>query len=866
MARVGLALGWLLGLLLTSLSPPPAAADVYAPPGDLRPILVTAPTEQQLPCTANLVGSIQRASSTARMLVLDRGLSTDAREALRRLDGVQVIDAPGLDLHPAIVVERALEHAVSVVYVDACLEVVDAGALRELYEAVQARGWFWPAVEVPYLQPTTWCSDAIIGVRRGSWGHTGVVRGVAACRANATCWGEMAHAGEEAQRLYTLTLHAVRSGCPARGTRAWRPSPSSCPSSRATPRRRGTRCGCGAGPEPALLRGEQTGADGDLVLACVGPCGPEERQAALAQANGLRCFRELQFFQAASEDGLYDPPELLRQLLASEELAAWYSHLFLFGPELRVVRRNWLDAMRHAVLAAGPFWALASPFDDGVPPGEPDPADGRPGAARYADGHALYSLGEPFRSYLAGAGLLERGGPLFEATFVRDSGPALLLREAALLGRWPAPAAVRAMFRYAPLVRSALYTEEAAAGLGVAAPGAHGAPSLAAWPGPHDDGAYLLSPQAPPAASAALAALVRRAERLREAQWEQSGRDEAAAAAAVAGRQFPAGGCGPQTRALVFALSKFYGGLGAVLQWLVAGLQYAAASNRTLVILEEADSWVWAPPERCGAGRTWSCYFEPVSSCSARDVWPSGVEVPLSDATEGSASEPMGPGAAARGDGGVRAALPQVVPLRPPRPPEFEHRGALWWKAQLAAFAFRPLEAVWRAGDEARAALAWGALPLHRAACLHVRRGDKIRGPLQEAFPISLADYAAAVRGLGGAVSHIFLATDDPGVVGEMAGLLPNHTLLVDRGERRSDGAVLKIWGGDPNPGGTGAAKVDPVYEIATAVKNLQLLSECSYFVGTFSSQFSRFAYFLKVARGSPHALSLDDPILARLP
>eukprot|EP00741_Cyanophora_paradoxa_P008079 tig00001254_g7818.t1 len=297
-------------------------------------------------------------------------------------------------------------------------------------------------------------------------------------------------------------------------------------------------------------------------------------------------------------------------------------------------------------------------------------------------------------------------------------------------------------------------------------------------------------------------------------------------------------------------------------QWLVGAFTYAAVHGRTLVVASP-DEWMWAPG--C-AGKTFECYFEPVSTCSEADVWPSRSEVLLSSLTEGDRVVYMNP---SQYDWNfpdytlneIRACR-HFIPYAWCRywymvPDHFRDRGVLWWKAQIARYLFKPLPRVLQAIQATKTAVQW-ELGYSPRICVHVRRGDKIKGPIAEALEVlSLETYAKKIAEVAewfGARS-VFVATDDPGAIAELRPLLPpGMRLLYDEAEERADGAGLKIR--------QGVLRDEAVQrEIVTAAKNLALLSECDALVGTFTSWFSKFAYELKFARGSVHAVSLDIPL-----
>jgi hypothetical protein len=72
-----------------------------------------------------------------------------------------------------------------------------------------------------------------------------------------------------------------------------------------------------------------------------------------------------------------------------------------------------------------------------------------------------------------------------------------------------------------------------------------------------------------------------------------------------------------QARLLLYALHSDCG-FGAELHWLTVALRAALTTRRTLVVVEN-ERWIYAEQPYCAEGSgTFSCYFEPLSSCTAR--------------------------------------------------------------------------------------------------------------------------------------------------------------------------------------------------------------------------------------------------------
>jgi hypothetical protein len=124
-------------------------------------------------------------------------------------------------------------------------------------------------------------------------------------------------------------------------------------------------------------------------------------------------------------------------------------------------------------------------------------------------------------------------------------------------------------------------------------------------------------------------------------------------------------------------------------------LSYALAANRTLVARAN-DTWWLVDAARCPA-RAWACLLRPLSPCSEpAGEWESAPRLSARLA------------AAELASGGASADAPRVVALdwraqstvllhpaiRKAVPRRLRRRGLLWFRAHLAAFVFRPAQAV----------------------------------------------------------------------------------------------------------------------------------------------------------------------------
>ena len=111
-------------------------------------------------------------------------------------------------------------------------------------------------------------------------------------------------------------------------------------------------------------------------------------------------------------------------------------------------------------------------------------------------------------------------------------------------------------------------------------------------------------------------------------------------------------------------------------------------------------------------------------------------------------------------------------------PPEFAHRGHLWWRSQLTRFLWRPKPFVLEFVDERQAAMVWGGGG-HRGGSranhvvgLHVRHGDKSwdvehQGSYFGGLGRYLAKSDALLSKRGDPPTRYFVSTDDQAVIEE---------------------------------------------------------------------------------------------------
>jgi hypothetical protein len=112
-------------------------------------------------------------------------------------------------------------------------------------------------------------------------------------------------------------------------------------------------------------------------------------------------------------------------------------------------------------------------------------------------------------------------------------------------------------------------------------------------------------------------------------------------------------------------------------------------------------------------------------------------------------------------------------------PPEFAHRGHLWWRSQLSRFLWRPKPFVLGYVDERQASMGWGGVGGREGGSgashvvgLHVRHGDKSwdvehQGSYFGGLGRYLAKSDALLSKRGNPPPRYFVSTDDQAVIEE---------------------------------------------------------------------------------------------------
>jgi hypothetical protein len=127
-------------------------------------------------------------------------------------------------------------------------------------------------------------------------------------------------------------------------------------------------------------------------------------------------------------------------------------------------------------------------------------------------------------------------------------------------------------------------------------------------------------------------------------------------------------------------------------------------------------------------------------------------------------------------------------------------------------------------------------------AAIHIRRGDKVSGPLQESFLIPVSDYFSKLENSKYSdLKNIFIATDSNEALEECINLYGNkYNLIYDKSETRHNGFPLKIIQNKLNLSETSEE------ELITALKNFHILSRSDVLIGTPASWFFRISMLLR--------------------
>ena len=119
---------------------------------------------------------------------------------------------------------------------------------------------------------------------------------------------------------------------------------------------------------------------------------------------------------------------------------------------------------------------------------------------------------------------------------------------------------------------------------------------------------------------------------------------------------------------------------------------------------------------------------------------------------------------------------------------------------------------------------------------IHIRRGDKVAGPIKEGNFIPTDDYFKLINNND---KNIFIMTDSEEVIKEINQKYNYLNIIYDQHEKRNDGFPLKVM----------EKKIinydDFNEELINGLKNLTIMSRCSYLIGTPVSWFFRIGQLL---------------------
>jgi hypothetical protein len=126
-------------------------------------------------------------------------------------------------------------------------------------------------------------------------------------------------------------------------------------------------------------------------------------------------------------------------------------------------------------------------------------------------------------------------------------------------------------------------------------------------------------------------------------------------------------------------------------------------------------------------------------------------------------------------------------------------------------------------------------------AAIHIRRGDKVSGPLKESNIIPIQNYFSNLEKSNFKFDSIFISTDSLEALNECVKVYGSkYDLIYDKKEIRHDGYPLKILNNSLNLNDTSRE------ELLTALKNFFILKNSVVLVGTPASWFYRISHLLR--------------------
>lgn len=192
----------------------------------------------------------------------------------------------------------------------------------------------------------------------------------------------------------------------------------------------------------------------------------------------------------------------------------------------------------------------------------------------------------------------------------------------------------------------------------------------------------------------------------------------------------------------------------------------------------------------------------------------------------------------------------------------FRQQGLLWWRSHILSFLMNPNTVLQRRVRHVKNLIGY----THPIIGLHIRHGDACtHASLSNYRPgcKSVADYFAEVVKMGEKydVSKVFLATDDDSVLQYIRAVYRDWDVVhlnLDRSEFHSNWFIEYRMKASLDAADSNLIDLELVAD--STVLDLMLLSESDYFVGGFSSHFSRLVLELSVANKGyvPPYVSLD--------
>eukprot|EP01103_Thecamoeba_quadrilineata_P006037 TRINITY_DN15774_c0_g1_i1.p1 TRINITY_DN15774_c0_g1~~TRINITY_DN15774_c0_g1_i1.p1 ORF type:complete len:404 (+),score=61.62 TRINITY_DN15774_c0_g1_i1:32-1243(+) len=255
-------------------------------------------------------------------------------------------------------------------------------------------------------------------------------------------------------------------------------------------------------------------------------------------------------------------------------------------------------------------------------------------------------------------------------------------------------------------------------------------------------------------------------------------------------------------------------GIGSDLRMLVRPFSQAVRNKALVLPLED---WPWAYP-KCRA-HNYECYLQPFSRCNVSNV---AKIIPF--------GRPL---------------------LAAPSNSDFYGMNSVWYRGNLLMFALKPHYSILQKMREAKKTLDFP--PPRQIIALHIRGGDSCH--VAERVCYRLKDYMKTVqryRELYG-VSTIYLSTDSEQAIIDTKNFPEFKFVYLDVDRKHYD---VKVFVEDRREEG----QLNQKYEVELSMTDIWLMSECGYFLGTFSSNFGRLAFELMVAKINyvPPYASLD--------